>query len=36
MTRIHVYATADAFEALAGQWNALLARSAADTLFLTN
>ncbi len=36
MTRIRVYATADAFEALAGQWNALLARSAADTLFLTH
>ncbi len=36
MTRVHVYATADGFAALAGQWNALLQRSAADTLFLTH
>jgi len=36
MMRVHVHATADAFEVLAGQWNALLQRSAADTLFLTN
>jgi len=36
MMRVHVHATADAFEVLAGQWNALLQCSAADTLFLTN
>jgi len=36
MMRVHVHTTADAFEALAGQWNALLQRSAADTLFLTH
>lgn len=35
MMRTEVYTTAEAFERLAGEWNALLKRSAANTLFLT-
>ena len=31
----HAYRNASGFEALAGEWNALLHRSAADTIFLT-
>jgi CelD/BcsL family acetyltransferase involved in cellulose biosynthesis len=31
-----IYTTPEAFDTLAGEWNALLKRSPADTLFLTN
>ncbi len=36
MMRTDVYTTPEAFEQLAGEWNALLKRSASNTLFLTN
>jgi CelD/BcsL family acetyltransferase involved in cellulose biosynthesis len=36
MMRTEVYTTPEAFDRLAGEWNALLKRSASDTLFLTN
>ena len=32
---VHAYHDADGFERLAGEWNDLLRRSAADTIFLT-
>ncbi len=35
MMRTDVYTTPEAFERLAGEWNALLKRSASNTLFLT-
>lgn len=36
MMRTDVYTTPEAFDALAGEWNTLLKRSASNTLFLTN
>lgn len=36
MMQTEIYTSADAFDALAGEWNALLAQSSSNTLFLTN
>ncbi len=36
MMQIEVHTTPEAFERLAGEWNALLKQSSSDTLFLTN